>query len=102
MRETAREKATRYLCEGRVVIVRADFDYIEAKVRGEGALYSVGYLAGKWWCSCPSVGEGCSHIWALKRISAVDLQPSQGLRLHEQDARLSTGTRSPRENGFER
>lgn len=76
-RESARAKASRLLIEGRVIVTRCDRDYIEAKVRGEGAIHSTGFLAGRWWCSCPSIGEGCSHIWSLKKISAPDLQPTE-------------------------
>jgi hypothetical protein len=91
-RESARDKATRLLSEGRVIVTRADRDYIEAKIRGEGAIHSTGFLAGRWWCSCPSVGENCSHIWSLKRISAPDLAPSPTLQRNETDARISRGS----------
>jgi hypothetical protein len=90
-RENARTKATRLLSEGRVIVTRADRDYIEARVRGEGAIHTAGFLAGRWWCSCPSVGENCSHIWSLKRISAPDLQPSQTLTRNETDERIKPG-----------
>ena len=88
-REDARTKAARLLIEGRVIVVRADRDHIEAKIRGEGAIHTTGFLAGQWWCSCPSKGEGCSHIWSLKRISAPDLQPpAPTLKRNETDVRI--------------
>jgi hypothetical protein len=98
-RESARDKATRLLSEGRVIVTRADRDYIEAKVRGEGAIHSTGFLAGHWYCSCPSTGTNCSHVQSLKRISAPDLQPSPPLRRDEQDARIRSGNY---DQGFDR
>lgn len=72
-RDSARVKADRLLLEGRVIVVACDRGYIDARVRGEGAIHQTGYVAGRFYCTCPARGEGCSHIWALKRISAVDL-----------------------------
>ena len=74
-RETARQKSDRLLLEGRVIVIRADRTHIEATVRGEGSIHSVGFMANRWFCSCPARSEACSHIFALKRISAPDLQP---------------------------
>lgn len=84
-RESARDKAGRLLLEGRVIVVACDRAYIDARVRGEGAIHQTGYVAGRWYCTCPA-RQNCSHVWALKRISAVDLGQTGPLRKGETDA----------------
>lgn len=72
MAETTAEKAKRLLVEGRVVVVRADREQIAATVRGDGRIYDTGFR-GEWSCSCPTPSPTCSHIRALKLITAVDV-----------------------------
>ena len=74
-RESARDKATRYLAEGRVILVRVDRAAVVGKVRGEGAIHTTWWQAGDWVCDCPHQARttDCSHIHALRRITAVDL-----------------------------
>lgn len=71
MRETATAKASRYLCEGRLIIASVIPGMVDAKARGEGALYSLGYRDGTWWCACPARSDQCSHLRALRRVVAV-------------------------------
>lgn len=73
-RETVREKAGRLLLEGRVLIVSVGASGVVAHVRGESGLYVTSWAAGLWSCSCPHIGRSdCSHVLAVKRITAVDL-----------------------------
>jgi uncharacterized Zn finger protein len=75
-RESVREKAGRYLLEGRVLVELADRSAVVARVRGEGGMYRTAWSSssGAWECSCPHIGAAdCSHVLALKRITAVDL-----------------------------
>lgn len=94
MRETVRDKATRYLIEGRVILVTVEDRQVRARVRGEGAQYDTGWIGGLWHCTCPARGENCAHIVALKRCTAPDLTPPRWLRPGEQDARISNGNHS--------
>jgi uncharacterized Zn finger protein len=83
-RETARQKADRLLLEGRVSIVHVDANHVRAHVRGEGHIYRAGFTQGQWACNCPARSDGCSHLHALRRVVAVDIeqrQPQQP-RLH--------------------
>ncbi len=74
-RETAREKAKRYLTEGRVIVTTALPGLVEATARG-GTVYRVGYSPGKGWtCTCPHPRPTCSHLRALRTITAPDIQP---------------------------
>lgn len=72
-RETARSKADRLLLEGRVVIVEAGRYGVVAKVRGEGVIHVARFQFGTWSCTCPARTDQCSHLFALKRVVAVDL-----------------------------
>lgn len=74
-RETVRDKAGRYLLEGRVIVDRVDAHMVTARVRGDGAIHVARWTAGNWTCSCPHQAQSsyCSHIYALRRITAVDL-----------------------------
>lgn len=75
-RETKDEKAMRYLCEGRVVLVHVSRSAVTAHVRGEGAVYRTRWEAGAWSCTCPHGARttDCSHVAAVKRVTAVDLE----------------------------
>lgn len=66
----------RYLCEGRVVVVHVSRSVVAASVRGEGAVYATGWRDGAWSCSCPHGARttDCSHVAAVKRVTAVDLE----------------------------
>lgn len=76
-RETVAAKAVRYLAEGRVVLVHVSKRHgVHADVRGDGRIYRTAWQAGDWSCTCPHTARttDCSHVVALKRITAVDLE----------------------------
>ena len=75
-RESAFDKAGRYLLEGRIILRHVDRTLVHAVVRGDGALYRTRWEAGARSCSCPHAATttDCSHVIALKRITAVDLE----------------------------
>lgn len=73
-RETARAKADRLLVEGRLVIVEVSRSLVVARVRGEGAIHQCGWQGGNWHCSCPVRTDQCSHLHAVRRVVAVDLE----------------------------
>lgn len=75
-RETVRDKASRYLVEGRVVILEAGRYGCAAHVRGEGAIYVVRWF-GDWTCPHPNRSTHCSHVLACQRVVAVDLTPKE-------------------------
>lgn len=68
-RESADSKGRRYVMEGRVVITDAGPGYVDASVRGDGALHCVTYRRGGWSCTCPSRGR-CSHLTAVGLCTA--------------------------------
>lgn len=74
-RETKTLKAERYLLEGRVIVTDANRALVAARVRGDGAVYRTGWRDGLWSCSCPHQASStdCSHVAALKRVTAVDV-----------------------------
>lgn len=74
MRESVRQKAGRYLLEGRVRIRECnEVDaYIEADIRGLGAVYSVGRDSGGWHCNCNARAVDCAHVVALKTVIAFE------------------------------
>lgn len=73
-RESARDKASRYLVEGRVAILEAGRYGIAAHVRGEGHIYVTRWF-GDWSCTCPHPNRSthCSHVLACQRVVAIDL-----------------------------
>lgn len=73
-RESARVKADRLLLEGRVVVIEATRYGVIARVRGEGAIHTARFSFGSWNCSCPARTDQCSHLIALRRVVAVDLE----------------------------
>lgn len=79
-RETARTKADRLLLEGRVVILEAGRYGVAARVRGEGVIHTCRYSFGVWSCTCPVRTDQCSHLIAVRRVVAVDLDGSHGRR----------------------
>jgi hypothetical protein len=70
-RSNARERADQGLLEGRLLIVHADEHQVDARWRGEGALHHLGYIVGRWHCTCPARSDQCSHLIALRRVVAV-------------------------------
>jgi len=73
MRKTATDKADRYLSEGRVIISDVRLDRVSAAVRGNGTVYSSGYTDGQWHCDCPTPTDRCSHLYALRKVTAPDV-----------------------------
>lgn len=73
-RENAYDKGSRLLAEGRIVVLECGRYGIAAHVRGEGAVYVTRFGFGSWSCTCPALRPTCSHIAALKRITAVDIR----------------------------
>lgn len=72
-RESAATKARRLLGEARLIVRECRPGYVDAICRGEGAVYHLGYAHGGWHCTCPSMGNRCSHLLALKSVTAPDL-----------------------------
>jgi hypothetical protein len=72
-RETIVAKSARYLAEGRLTVTgvfATDWDraHIEARCKGGGEVYRLGYDWRRgWFCSCPSRGR-CCHLTALKLV----------------------------------
>lgn len=83
MRESASTKARRYLTEGRISLTDVTPDRVRGLVRGDGAIYKAGYQYGQWTCDCPAVTDQCSHLRALRLITAPDLNHPAA-----QDARI--------------
>jgi uncharacterized Zn finger protein len=75
-RETADEKARRYLVEGRLTLVRVTPNTAAAVVRGGGAVHHVNASPDGWSCTCPARGR-CSHQLALGLVVALDRQEPQ-------------------------
>lgn len=72
-RESAYDKGSRLLAEGRVIVLEASRHGVAARIRGEGHLYLTRWSFGTWSCTCPNPRPTCSHIAALKRVTAVDI-----------------------------
>lgn len=71
--ETAAEKARRYLVSGRVTVYGADTTRALATVEGDHGVYEVQRTSvERWICTCPAgqFGTECSHVRALKLITA--------------------------------
>jgi uncharacterized Zn finger protein len=73
LREKAQTKARRYLTEGRVIVTDAGPGHVRATVRGDGTVWTCGFYAGAWRCSCPVTTDQCSHLHALRLVTAPDL-----------------------------
>ncbi len=67
-RENAEAKGRRMVTEGRLLITLVDAQRIEARCRGNGELYRVGFTPDGWACTCPALGK-CSHIVALQLVT---------------------------------
>lgn len=74
MRENAAAKASRYLTEGRLIVTRVHQGRVTSSCRGEGHIWLQAHTAGAWRCTCPARSTACSHLIALRRVVAVDLQ----------------------------
>ena len=69
--ETPDERASRYLADGRVRVLRVDAQGAEATCRGHRATYRVGYSrADGWWCDCDTSWV-CPHMLALAMITGA-------------------------------
>lgn len=76
---TAQRKAMRLLIESRLQITRFDKEgpyagLIVAHCKGDsGTTYNLGFDprgAGTWRCTCPEMKGDCSHLLALKMVTA--------------------------------
>ncbi len=69
-REGAGAKAARLLAAGRLRVIYADTEWVEARVRGDGAEHVCGYRRGGWYCDCQAhrFGSRCSHVAAAQLI----------------------------------
>ncbi len=72
-RSDARHKAIQILLHKRLRVRKVDGNYIEAEVRGEHGVYVCGHdpKRHQWRCTCPHKGQGCSHLIALRAVTAV-------------------------------
>ena len=73
VREDAESKAKRYLSEGRIIIVRVSDDRLLARVRGDGSVWLVMFEGGVWSCPCPARTDQCSHLRAVRLVTAVEV-----------------------------
>jgi uncharacterized Zn finger protein len=71
VRENAEQKAKRYLGEGRLQLIGMSNDRVLAQVRGDGRTYLVRFEDDVWSCPCPALTDQCSHLKALRLITAV-------------------------------
>jgi uncharacterized Zn finger protein len=69
-RENAAAKARRLLTEGRVTITRVDGSAVDAIVRGDSGFHLVQHRPGSWTCPCDAVGALCSHVKAVRLVTA--------------------------------
>ena len=61
-------RARRYLAGGRVKVISATSDAVQADVFGCAGSYRVTWDAGGMTCTCPAAGR-CGHLLALQLIS---------------------------------
>lgn len=76
-KETVRDKAVRYISEGRVAILdcRRETGLCVAQVRGSKPTpYHVKYLASGWTCSCEARVR-CAHIEAVALVCPIEEDP---------------------------
>ncbi|HEY9562659.1 MAG TPA: hypothetical protein VIR30_02715 [Nocardioides sp.] len=77
MRENAAAKGRRYLTEGRVVITHASAGRVDASIRGDGTIHLATYRHGTWSCTCEVRTDRCSHLVALRLVTAPELPRTQ-------------------------
>jgi uncharacterized Zn finger protein len=68
-REGAEAKGRRYLQEGRLIVLAAARDHVDAVCRGAGEVHRVAYRRGSWACTCTARGL-CSHLVAVQLCTA--------------------------------
>ena len=71
MRESADDKARRYLTEGRVIITSVAGEHIRATCRGDGEIHRVEIHGDDRQCTCLARGR-CSHIAAVNLVTATN------------------------------
>ena len=71
MTENAAVKGRRYVAEGRLVVDLVANGEVRARCRGDGAIYNLTVLEGRWECDCPALGR-CSHLVALGLVTASE------------------------------
>lgn len=68
---TRPEKFKQYLTDGRVVLIEVGPTAVDARVRGDGAVYRTGWTrTSGWTCDCPARTR-CAHMRALGLVVAV-------------------------------
>jgi len=73
-RESRRVKAVRYLGEGRVILTAVGPGKVRASVRGDsGTIYRAGFQLGAWTCDCQVRTDMCSHLIALRLVTAPEV-----------------------------
>jgi len=72
MSPTIVDKATRLRCDGRLQVLFATDQLVQARVRGDHGVYDTRWsrLQG-WSCTCPAYGR-CSHQEA---VASVTMRP---------------------------
>jgi hypothetical protein len=71
LRENALGKGRRYVADVRLIVRSVTAESARAECRGDGAIYSLGFENGRWFCSCPALGR-CSHAYALGLVTAFE------------------------------
>jgi uncharacterized Zn finger protein len=101
-RETAAEKARRYLAEGRLTVLEVGPAVIRATCAGDGQVYRCGWWQGEWGCTCPNLRDQCSHLKALRLVTqrpddaeAGPLTPARLRAEQAEAARVRNGSRRP-------
>jgi hypothetical protein len=80
-RESADQKARRYLVEGRLQVLEVGPSIVRATCRGDGQVYRLGWWRGRWGCTCPAActfRASCAHLLAL-RLVVVEPRGTAGL-----------------------
>jgi hypothetical protein len=70
-RESADQKARRYLVEGRLTVLELGPAIVRATCRGDGQLYRLGWWRGSWGCGCTAwrtFRRSCCHLAALRLV----------------------------------
>jgi uncharacterized Zn finger protein len=69
-RETAEEKAVRYLGEGRVKVRAVTPAGVEAEVQGASEKpYRTRREGHRWSCDCPAWQRQCCHVRAVRLVT---------------------------------
>lgn len=69
-RENAATKGKRYLVEGRLMILHVGPSRVIARCRGTGVVHDLGFLNGRYFCSC-AARSTCSHLHALQSVVSI-------------------------------